>query len=32
MWDSMVDKAKSIPRPANMAKLLTLGTLGNTDL
>jgi hypothetical protein len=27
MWDSMVDKAKSIPRPANMAKLLTLGTL-----
>jgi hypothetical protein len=27
MWDSMVDKAKSIPRPANMGKLLTLGTL-----
>ena len=27
LWDSMVDKAKSIPRPANMGKLLTLGTL-----
>jgi hypothetical protein len=23
----MVNKAKSIPRPANMAKLLTIGTL-----
>jgi hypothetical protein len=27
MWDRMVDKAKAIPRPANMTKLLTLGTL-----
>jgi len=27
LWDSMVDKAKAIPRPANMGKLLTLGTL-----
>jgi len=27
LWDRMVDKAKAIPRPANMAKLLTLGTL-----
>ena len=27
LWDSMVDKAKAIPRPANMSKLLTLGTL-----
>jgi len=27
MWDRMVDKAKAIPRPANMAKLLTIGTL-----
>ena len=27
LWDSMVDKARAIPRPANMGKLLTLGTL-----
>jgi hypothetical protein len=27
MWDRMIDKAKAIPRPANMAKLLTIGTL-----
>jgi len=27
LWDSMVNKAKAIPRPANMGKLLTLGTL-----
>jgi hypothetical protein len=27
LWDSMVDKAKAIPRPANMGKLLTIGTL-----
>jgi hypothetical protein len=27
LWDRMVDKAKAIPRPANMGKLLTLGTL-----
>ena len=27
LWDGMVDKAKAIPRPANMAKLLTIGTL-----
>ena len=27
LWDSMVDKAKAIPRPSNMSKLLTLGTL-----
>jgi hypothetical protein len=27
IWDRMVDKAKAIPRPANMGKLLTLGTL-----
>ena len=27
LWDSMVEKAKAIPRPANMGKLLTLGTL-----
>ena len=27
LWDSMVDKARAIPRPANTAKLLTLGTL-----
>jgi hypothetical protein len=26
-WDRMVEKAKAIPRPANMGKLLTLGTL-----
>jgi hypothetical protein len=27
LWDGMVDKAKAIGRPANMGKLLTLGTL-----
>jgi hypothetical protein len=27
LWDKMVNTAKSIPRPANMGKLLTLGTL-----
>jgi hypothetical protein len=27
LWDSMVNKAQAIPRPANMAKLLTIGTL-----
>ena len=27
LWDGMVEKAKAIPRPANMGKLLTLGTL-----
>jgi hypothetical protein len=27
LWDRMVEKAKAIPRPANMGKLLTLGTL-----
>jgi hypothetical protein len=27
LWDSMVTKAQAIPRPANMGKLLTLGTL-----
>jgi len=27
LWDKMVDTAKAIPRPANMGKLLTLGTL-----
>lgn len=27
LWDSMVDTAKSIGRPANMGKLLTIGTL-----
>jgi len=27
LWDGMVEKAKSIGRPANMSKLLTLGTL-----
>ena len=27
IWDRMVETAKSIPRPANMGKLLTLGTL-----
>jgi len=27
LWDSMVNSAKAIPRPANTAKLLTLGTL-----
>ena len=27
LWDRMVDKAKAIPRPANMGKLLTIGTL-----
>ena len=27
LWDGMVDKAKAISRPANMGKLLTLGTL-----
>ena len=26
-WDKMVETAKSIPRPSNSAKLLTLGTL-----
>jgi len=27
LWDGMVEKAKAIPRPANMGKLLSLGTL-----
>jgi hypothetical protein len=27
LWDSMVSKAQSIPRPENMSKLLTIGTL-----
>jgi hypothetical protein len=27
LWDGMVNMAKSIPRPANMGKLLTIGTL-----
>ena len=27
LWDGMVEKAKAIPRPTNMGKLLTLGTL-----
>ena len=27
IWDRMVEKAKAIPRPANMGKLMTLGTL-----
>ena len=27
IWDRMVETAKAIPRPANSAKLLTLGTL-----
>ena len=27
LWDNMVEKAKSIPRPANMGKLLSIGTL-----
>jgi len=27
LWDGMVEKAKGIGRPANMGKLLTLGTL-----
>ena len=27
LWDSMVTKAQAIPRPANLAKLLTIGTL-----
>lgn len=27
LWDGMVNKAKAIPRPANIGKLLTLGTL-----
>ena len=27
LWDGMVNKAKSIPRPANIGKLLTIGTL-----
>jgi len=27
IWDRMVETAKAIPRPANMDKLLTLGTL-----
>jgi len=27
LWDGMVDKAKAISRPANMGKLLTIGTL-----
>jgi hypothetical protein len=27
LWDGMVEKAKAISRPANMGKLLTLGTL-----
>ena len=27
IWDRMVETAKAIPRPANMGKLMTLGTL-----
>lgn len=27
IWDRMVESAKAIPRPANMAKLMSLGTL-----
>jgi len=27
LWDGMVEKARAIPRPANMGKLLTIGTL-----
>ena len=27
LWDGMVNKARAIPRPANMGKLLTIGTL-----